>query len=519
MRNDNTELIQRILKGDDAAFACLVRKYQRRVHALAWRKIGDFHIAEDITQETFLQVYRKLATLKNPNQFPGWLYVITNRCCLAWLRKKRMQTQPLEEVDITMIEKTTYSRHVAEEQAESAAETKRELVKNLLAKLKESDRTVVTLYYFGEMTYAEIGEFLGVSADTVRIRVRRALERLKKHQPLIQEALGSFQLSPTLTENIMREIPRIKPIPPTGGKSPVVPWAIATSTAIFIVIMLGASNHYLARFQQPYSFDATSEMTVELIDAPIVLKLVSKPDVRNQFGNSGIPGKRDSTGKKLEDILESHFNAIGGLTRLSQIRSLKRSGPAQLTQLGGRLMNSPGTVEVATVIGKKSYLKLDFGQSFNETTAWNGETTWKSSLSGSITTLSKMESERTKSEAYTNLLQPIYEQHGSTAFQQGEDETFQGMECFVIQVRGVEDMSYYIDKDSNLLVGFKAPYTDPKFGSGVVVLHYADYTEYAGVMLSNSLEIRIGDGALTVNYTFTETEIDVPLDETIFEKP
>ena len=189
MKNDNTELIQRILKGDDVAFACLVRKYQKRVHALAWRKVGDFHIAEDITQETFLQVYRKLATLKDPNQFPGWLYVITNHCCLAWLRKKRLQTQPLEEIDLTMVEKASYSRHIAEKQAESAAEAKRELVRNLLAKLKESDRTVITLYYFDEMTYAEIGEFLGVSADTIRIRIRRARERLKKHELLIQEAL------------------------------------------------------------------------------------------------------------------------------------------------------------------------------------------------------------------------------------------------------------------------------------------------------------------------------------------
>ena len=101
MRNNTAELIQRILEGDDAAFACLVRKYQKRVHALAWRKIGDFHIAEDITQETFLQVYRRLAKLKDPSQFPGWLYVIANRRCLAWLRKKRVQTQSLEKNRIT----------------------------------------------------------------------------------------------------------------------------------------------------------------------------------------------------------------------------------------------------------------------------------------------------------------------------------------------------------------------------------------------------------------------------------
>lgn len=287
MRNDNAELIQRILDGDDAAFACLVKKYQKRVHALAWRKIGDFHIAEDITQETFLQVYQNLAKLKDRSQFAGWLYVIANRRCLAWLRKKRVQTQPLEEVDIAMTERSSYSRHVATEQAESASETKRELVKNLLAKLKESDRTVLTLYYFGEMTYAEISEFLGVSVNTVATRVHRARERLKQYEPMIREALSSFQLSPNLTENIMREISHIKPLPPTGGKPPIVPWAIATSTAILVMMMLGVSNQYLARFQQPYSFDTTSEMTVELIEAPIVIDLPSKPDVRNQVGRSG----------------------------------------------------------------------------------------------------------------------------------------------------------------------------------------------------------------------------------------
>ena len=152
-------------------------------------KNRDFHIAEDITQETFLQVYRKLATLKDPSQFPAWLHVITNRRCLAWLRKKRIQTHPLEEMAIEIAEKTSYSSHVAAAQAESAAEAKRELVRNLLVRLKESDQTVIRLYYLSEMTYAEIGELLGVSADTIRIRIRRARERLKKHKPMIQEAL------------------------------------------------------------------------------------------------------------------------------------------------------------------------------------------------------------------------------------------------------------------------------------------------------------------------------------------
>ena len=78
MKKDYTELIQRTLEGDDDAFACLVRKYHKGVHTLAWRKIGDFHIAEDITQETFLQVYQNLETLNDPTQFSRWIYAIVN---------------------------------------------------------------------------------------------------------------------------------------------------------------------------------------------------------------------------------------------------------------------------------------------------------------------------------------------------------------------------------------------------------------------------------------------------------
>ena len=79
MIEDDVQLIQRILSGDDVAFTALVRKHQQSVHALAWRKIGDFHYAEEITQDTFLQVYKKLSMLKDPRQFAGWLYVITSQ--------------------------------------------------------------------------------------------------------------------------------------------------------------------------------------------------------------------------------------------------------------------------------------------------------------------------------------------------------------------------------------------------------------------------------------------------------
>ena len=290
MGNNDVELIQQSLAGDQNAFAELVKKYQRPVHALAWRKVGDFHIAEEVTQDTFLQVYKKLATLKDPHRFEGWLYRIASRQCHAWLRKKRMQTQSLEETDPELIETMTYSQYIAEEQAKAATDAQRSIVHKLLARLQESERTVVTLHYFGEMTCEEISRFLGVSASTVKSRLRRARFRLRKAEPMIREALEGFQIRMNLTENIMQEISRIEPVIPSGG-NPFVPWAIAASTLVLVVMVLGASNQYLTRFQQPYNLDATSEMTVELVDTPIVLNLASKPDVRTQLGKSTIPNR------------------------------------------------------------------------------------------------------------------------------------------------------------------------------------------------------------------------------------
>ena len=302
MKNNDAQLIQRILDGDDTAFSALVRKYQRSVHALAWRKIGDFHIAEDITQDTFLKAYQRLSTLKEPQSFASWLYVITANQCKAWRRKNRTRTQLLDDTSSVHLEEATYSGYVIKENERMTVETQHEVVRKLLAKLQESDRTVITLYYLGGMTYEEISEFLGVSEAAIRNRLYRARRRLKKEEPMIREALGNFQITPNLTENIMQEISRLKPVVPSGSK-PLVPWAIAVSTLAVLLLMLSVGGQYLARFQRPYSFDAMSEMTIEIIDAPIVLAIESKPDVRTQLGNTAAPSQNDGAGNQPDAVL------------------------------------------------------------------------------------------------------------------------------------------------------------------------------------------------------------------------
>ena len=295
MEKDDVELIQSVFSGDEAAFSALVRKYQKGVHALAWRKIGDFHIAEEITQDTFLQAHKKLTSLKNPSQFAGWLYVIADRLCRAWFRKKQPNMQSLEAISDETLEKTAYSHYVCEQRKDTAVEHQREIVQRLMAKLPESERTVMVLYYLGEMTCEEISKFLGVSPNTIKSRLQRARKRLKNEELIIRETLGSIPLSPNLIENIMQNIDAIKQTSPSGGK-PFLPLAALGSSAILIILLMGASNQFIARSQPPYSFDAQSETTIEIVDTPVTHNIISKPDVRNRVGNDTIPGRNSNKG-------------------------------------------------------------------------------------------------------------------------------------------------------------------------------------------------------------------------------
>ena len=327
MINDDVQLIHKVLSGDDEAFTALVRKYQKSVHALAWRKVGDFHFAEDITQDVFLQVYKKLSTLKNPNQFAGWLYVTANRLCKNWNQKNKSVIKSMEEVSVVEMQAMSYDRYISDKNEKEGCERRHKIVKKLLEKLPESERTVMILYYLGEMTAKEIGNFLGVSVNTITSRLHRARKRLQQEEDLlVQEILGGIQLSDSLTENIAREVADVKLTPSPTGK-PFLPWMGFGAVAVLVtILLLGLSNQYLVRFQKPYSFEAQSERTIEIIDAPIVLNSNAKPEVKNQAGRAAMTDRNGGDGVQVsESVLVS--NAEDERVRLSAAQWTQTSGP------------------------------------------------------------------------------------------------------------------------------------------------------------------------------------------------
>lgn len=300
MEKDDVELIRHILNGDDSAFSDIVNKYQKSVHALVWRKIGNFQVAEEIAQDTFLQAYKKLATLKTPSQFAGWLYVIASNLCSDWHRRKKPTMQSLDATNKGTLDATSYECYVAEQREKAAIEYRREIVKKLLNKLPESERTVVTLHYLGEMTSEAISKFLGVSVNTIKSRLRRARKRLQKEEPMIRETLGTINLPVNFTEKIMEQITNITPTPTSSGK-PLIPMAALGAATILVLLLFGGSYHYLSRIQQPYSIESVSETAVEIVDASVLLDIQLQPDLRRRIGNVVDANRNSGPGQQESD--------------------------------------------------------------------------------------------------------------------------------------------------------------------------------------------------------------------------
>ena len=317
MENNIVQLIHRILTGEEEAFSLLVHKYQKRIHALAWRKIGDYHIAEEITQDTFIQVYKNLSKLKNPKLFDGWVYVIVNRLCFNWLQRNKDATPFLEDIPIEERNRTYHTQYQSEQRMTEIREHYREVVKKLLEKLPESERTVIILYYLSEMSVKDIGNFLGVSANTIKSRLHRARNRLEAEEHLlISEAFGGLQLSTDLTESIMKQISDIKPTPQVA--KPLLPWMAFGTAAVLVILLLGAMSQRRGLIQKPYDFNAQSEPTIEIVESPIHLDIVSKPALRNQMGKNIIDGNIDGDESQVSEAVFVN-NAHENVTHLSSV--------------------------------------------------------------------------------------------------------------------------------------------------------------------------------------------------------
>ena len=230
MRTEDGDIIHKCLTGDTAAFGLLVDKYKASVYALAYAKLGNFHDAQDITQEVFLKAYQKLRTLKHWDKFLSWLYAITSNMCKDFLRAKakRPDSEYIADQDTARLERRSLASYHEDEVYQSLHET--------LAMLPEIHRQVLTLHYLGGMSCREIGQFLGVSPHAIAMRLNRARSKLKKEMlTLMDTHFAQQKLNPAFTFNIVEVIKRtrIQPNPQT----PLIPVGFAALSLLALTLL------------------------------------------------------------------------------------------------------------------------------------------------------------------------------------------------------------------------------------------------------------------------------------------
>ena len=200
-QGEDVTLIQRILSGDEGAFTALMERHRKWIHSLAWRESGDFHAAQEITQDTFIQAFKSLPNLRDTNRFLGWLYVIAKRQCIEWLRRKPITMQSLDAMPKAELETVFYTQYLEKEQTQASTDGLREVVERLLQKLPEAERSVMVLHYFNGLTCEEVSTRLDVTLNTVKSRLYRARKRLEQEESMLRE-----NLSPNLLKSEPRYI-------------------------------------------------------------------------------------------------------------------------------------------------------------------------------------------------------------------------------------------------------------------------------------------------------------------------
>ena len=166
--------IKEVLNGNTNAFTFIVNRHKNNVFNLAVKICGNREEGEEIAQDTFLKVFRSLSDFRNKSSFATWLYRIVYNTSISYLRARKREVLSLEDfpADANDFIGTGESEETAEREYREA------LVNFALQKLNESDRAVITLFYYEEMDLAGISEITGISKDNVKIRLFRARKKM-----------------------------------------------------------------------------------------------------------------------------------------------------------------------------------------------------------------------------------------------------------------------------------------------------------------------------------------------------
>jgi RNA polymerase sigma-70 factor (ECF subfamily) len=182
-REEDIALVARARKGDESAYRILLRKYQRSVFSICLRMVRNREEAEDLAQDAFVKVFALLDRYNPAYAFSSWLFKITSNLCIDFIRKKRVERVPMDEP--VQSDKGDYVRQFesSEDDPETAAIKKERnaYLSKAIGSLPPHYRLVVVLRHQEGLSYEEIAAAVGVPLGTVKARIHRARQMLRKH--------------------------------------------------------------------------------------------------------------------------------------------------------------------------------------------------------------------------------------------------------------------------------------------------------------------------------------------------
>ncbi|MGB5663471.1 RNA polymerase sigma factor [Eudoraea sp.] len=169
-------LIDKVIKGENNAYAELVDRYKQMVYTLAYKIVKNREDAEEVAQDTFVKAYNALNDFKGDSKFSTWLYKIAYYRSLDYLNKNKRR------VKTTKIDISEEYNIASLDDALDALEAKdrTEIIKHAIQKLPGEDSVLITLYYFETLSLNEISKVMGISPNTIKVRLFRGRKRLAK---------------------------------------------------------------------------------------------------------------------------------------------------------------------------------------------------------------------------------------------------------------------------------------------------------------------------------------------------
>ena len=174
--------IKQVIKGDQNAFREIVEIYKDKVFQLAFRMLGNRHEAEDIAQEAFIRAYINIESFNINLKFSTWLYRIATNLCIDRIRKKKpdyfLDAEVAGTEGLTMYSQIPSKTALPEDDVESLE--LQDLIQREISKLPEKYRSVIVLKYIEELSLNEISSILEMPLGTVKTRIHRGREALRK---------------------------------------------------------------------------------------------------------------------------------------------------------------------------------------------------------------------------------------------------------------------------------------------------------------------------------------------------